>query len=145
MRDRNDNKVVDGSVINMHQTINGQNLFIIKTLNPLDVRYFFDIDYKYEYDKENLVAPCELYGDVTFEVVANLDDELECHMFIGVNKIFNINHFEFNGETEYEFRGVMNDKVVESEHAEVLTFSYPCIEIDHERVVTVGDFLRKIK
>ena len=69
--DINRKKVKTGDVIDIHQTVNGQNKFFIFCAFPLDIRYFNDITRKYEYDKEDLLS----IDDVTeegFEIVDSL-------------------------------------------------------------------------
>ena len=71
--DKNDIEVKDNDVIDLHQTVNGQNLFVVKTVNPLDIRYHNDIDRKYEYDKVSLLNPS--FGETSFEIVDKWKDE----------------------------------------------------------------------
>lgn len=56
-----------GDIIDIHQTVNGQNLFFIDMLIPLSIKYC-KIDRFYEYDKHDLLAP-DLYGNVEWEIV----------------------------------------------------------------------------
>lgn len=66
--DKNDVAIFDGCIIDLHQTVNGCNLFYIKTALPLDIRYEHDHERKYEYDKEDLLKPCRYSGEVDFEI-----------------------------------------------------------------------------
>lgn len=54
------NDIYEGDVFDIGQTVNGQSNFILKSLTPfgIDVRYHFDPDRGYEYDKEELMS-CE--------------------------------------------------------------------------------------
>lgn len=70
--DKNDQEVKNGDIINLHQTVNGQNLFIVLNTDPLDIRYAHDLNYKYQYNQEELFAPCKYSGDVEFEIVSNI-------------------------------------------------------------------------
>lgn len=70
--DKNGNLVKNGDVIDLHQTVNGQNLFIVLNIEPLDVRYAHDLNYKYQYDQEELFKPSEFTGEVDFEIKANI-------------------------------------------------------------------------
>lgn len=67
--DREGIELKDGDVIDLHQTVNGHNLFKIISLNPLDIRYNFDLTYKYQYDKEDLLKPCRYSGETEFEII----------------------------------------------------------------------------
>lgn len=74
--DKNGQLLTKGSVIDIHQTVNGQSRFIVLSLDPLDIRYAFNIDYKYEYDKLELLAPCRFTEESEFEIVGNIFDFL---------------------------------------------------------------------
>ena len=70
MKDRNDKKITDGSVINIHQTVNGRSLFVVLKIEPLDVRYAFDLTYHYEYDQKALL---DIYvPEKEIEIVGNI-------------------------------------------------------------------------
>lgn len=71
--DKNGNEVIEGSVVNIHQTVNGENLFVVVALDPLDIRYGRDLMHKYQYDKKELLEmrePC--CDDPEIEVVGNI-------------------------------------------------------------------------
>lgn len=71
--DINGRELKNGDVINLHQTVNGQNLFVVFFTNDsLDIRYAHDVQRQYEYDKEDLLAPSKLIGEVEWEIVNNL-------------------------------------------------------------------------
>lgn len=72
LRDINDREVKNGDVIDLHQTVNGQNLFIVFKTEPLDIRYANEITREYEYDKEELFKPCKYSGEVKYEIVSNI-------------------------------------------------------------------------
>jgi hypothetical protein len=70
--DKNFNKLSNGDVINLHQTVNGAKHFVVLNTNPLDIRYGQDIQRKYEYDKEELLSSCKIGGLVEWEIYINL-------------------------------------------------------------------------
>ena len=70
--DKNGKKVTNGDIIDLHQTVNGQNFFVVLKTDPLDIRYAHDITRKYEYDKEELFKPCEYSGEVEYEIISNI-------------------------------------------------------------------------
>ncbi len=73
MEDINGKKLIDGSIIDIHQTVNGQNEFIVISVIPLDIRYAYDINRKYEYDKIDLLRPCRYSGEVDWEIIGNIN------------------------------------------------------------------------
>ena len=72
MEDINGQVLETGDIIDMHQTINGENKFVIANLRPLDIRYYCDLERKYEYDKEDLLSPSKLTGEVDFEIIGHI-------------------------------------------------------------------------
>ncbi len=74
MKDKVHSILRRGSIIDLNQTVNGENIFIIKELDPLDIRYRFDFDRKYEYDKEDLLKPDYYTGETEWEIIGNLYD-----------------------------------------------------------------------
>jgi hypothetical protein len=76
IHDMNGKLLQRGDVIDIHQTVNGQNLFAILNLQPLDIRYYPDLKREYEYDKEQLLAPDFLTGETEFEIVDNIISKL---------------------------------------------------------------------
>jgi len=70
--DRAEKEAVKGDIINLHQTVNGQNLFVLLSINPLDIRYAHDLLREYEYDKAEMLAPCRFTGETKYEIVANI-------------------------------------------------------------------------
>ena len=75
--DKNGLELENGSVINIHQTVNGENLFVMLDVKELDLRYGFEISYKYQYDVLSLLEPNKLNGDIEWEIVGSL------HSFLG--------------------------------------------------------------
>lgn len=71
--DKNGIEVKDGDVIDLHQTVNGSGQFVIKTVNPLDIRYSYDTDRFYEYDQEELLKPCKYSGLTEYEIISNIN------------------------------------------------------------------------
>jgi hypothetical protein len=72
-RDLNEKELKPGDIIDIHQTVNGQHLFVVIDPFILDIRYHMDINMKYEYDKEELLKPDKFTGDTTYEIVGNID------------------------------------------------------------------------
>lgn len=71
VKDINGIEVERGSVIDLHQTVNGENIFIV--LNPItDIVYGCDLARQYEYNKEELFAPDKFTGEVSFEIIGNI-------------------------------------------------------------------------
>jgi len=77
--DTNNEELKKGDIINLHQTVNGQNMFVVLNTEPLDVRYAHDLQRVYEYDKEEMLALSRFTGDVDWEIVNNI------YQFIFVN------------------------------------------------------------
>ena len=77
--DKNQEELKKGDIVNLHQTVNGQNMFVVFNTSPLDVRYAHDLQRDYEYDKEEMLAPSKITGEVDWEIVNNL------YQFIFVN------------------------------------------------------------
>ena len=67
----------NGSIININQTVNGENLFVMLDVKEFDLRYGFEISYKYQYDVLSLLEPNKLNGDIEWEIVGSL------HSFLG--------------------------------------------------------------
>lgn len=72
--DKNEVQITNNDIIDLHQTINGQNLFVVLDIDTLDIRYHHDLNRKYEYDREELFRACPFSGEVEFEVVGKLAD-----------------------------------------------------------------------
>jgi len=72
--DKNSKQITNNDIIDLHQTVNGQNLFVVLDVNSLDVRYYHDLSRKYEYDMEELFRACPFSGEVDFEIVGKLAD-----------------------------------------------------------------------
>jgi len=62
----------NGDIVKIESTVNGENKFIILRTNPLDIRYESDIKRLYEYDKDELIAPCKFSGEESVEIVGNI-------------------------------------------------------------------------
>lgn len=67
--DRNGKELFKGATIDLHQTVNGQNLFVVLSVTPLDIRYAHDLTREYEYDKEDMLAPSRFTGETDWEIV----------------------------------------------------------------------------
>ena len=72
MKDRRDRELKNGDVVNINQTVNGYSYFVILKISPLDIRYGYDLLREYEYDKESLLAPCSINGEVDWEIEDNV-------------------------------------------------------------------------
>jgi hypothetical protein len=70
--DRNENEITKGDIINLHQTVNGQNLFVVLNVSPLDIRYAHDLLREYEYDKVEMLAPSRFTGETEWEIINNI-------------------------------------------------------------------------
>lgn len=71
MKDINDIPLKDGSIIDIHQTVNGENLFVIFKLSPLDIRYACNWA-EYEYNENELISPCPTTFETDFEIIGNI-------------------------------------------------------------------------
>lgn len=76
MEDRSGIKVKKGSVININQTVNGFNIFVVLELTPIDIRYGNNLARKYEYDQQDLLAKDKYTGETDFDVIGNIYDFL---------------------------------------------------------------------
>lgn len=70
MTDLNNKELSKGDIIDIHQTVNGNNLFVLMELNPLMVVYNNDLKRTYEYDVEELLELNQY--EKTIEVVGNI-------------------------------------------------------------------------
>ena len=69
--DQDGKQLTNGDIIDIDQSVNGQSEFIVLNTNPLDIRYRFDINYKYEYDEsELLIGMC---GEPGFTIIGNVN------------------------------------------------------------------------
>jgi uncharacterized phage protein (TIGR01671 family) len=76
LKDTNEKELYEGDIIDVHQTVNGQSKFLIKSILPkLDIRYCFDTDRKYEYDPYELLD----FGkwETEIEIIGNLHENPE--------------------------------------------------------------------
>jgi len=70
-------KDVNDTVLRLHQTVNGQNIFVVLKTSPLDVRYGYDLNRKYEYYPLDLFTYSFL--NMTEIEIGNIyDDLLNC-------------------------------------------------------------------
>jgi len=75
MEDKNGVKIRKGSVVDIHQTVNGQNMFVVLDDDPmnLDIRYAGDLLREYEYDKRDLMEITNFsHHKKEIEVVGNV-------------------------------------------------------------------------
>ena len=72
--DKDEKVVRNGDIIDIHQTVNGQNLFVVLSTNPLNVRCGYNLLIKYEYDQDQLLSPDPFSGQTCFEIIGNVYD-----------------------------------------------------------------------
>ena len=70
--DKNGQPITPGSIIDIHQTVNGQSRFVVLEVDSLDVRYAHDLLRKYEYDVGELLDLDVLLSDKEIEIVGNI-------------------------------------------------------------------------
>ena len=81
-RDVSDVQLSDGDIIDIHQTVNGVNLFFVyynKDVGDWEVKYYtphcaYLHGNKYQYDVGSLLSPCKFSGEVEFEIIGKLKD-----------------------------------------------------------------------
>jgi len=71
-KDMNGKSLLKGDIINLHQTVNGQNIFVVLNTSPLDIRYGDDLLREYEYDKIEMLSPSRFAGGVEWEIINNI-------------------------------------------------------------------------
>lgn len=74
--DCNGNTITSGDVIDIHQTVNGCNIFIVEFKDDeVVVTYGCNmvVARVYEYDIKELFEPCKYTGEVDFEIVGNVN------------------------------------------------------------------------
>jgi len=71
-KDMNGKSLFKGDIINLHQTVNGQNIFVVLNTSPLDIRYGDDLLREYEYDKIEMLTPSRFIGGVEWEIINNI-------------------------------------------------------------------------
>lgn len=80
-KDKNGVELWPGQIIDIHQTVNGQNLFVL-WWDPIDGMFYLKYLHggrRYEYSVKSLFEPCEFSGEVDYEVVGTMP---ECHYCI---------------------------------------------------------------
>jgi hypothetical protein len=75
--DKNGKELQNGDVINIHQTVNGENIFVMLDVKDLDLRYGFEISYKYQYSETDLLAPNHFNGNIEWEIIGSLASYIE--------------------------------------------------------------------
>lgn len=69
VKDRTDRPLKNGDTIDLHQTVNGQHLFVVIDAEAGDVRYFNDKTRKYEYSVVDMLAPDQITGETEWEII----------------------------------------------------------------------------
>ena len=59
-------------IIDLHQTVNGQNKFMVRSLIPLVLVYWEDRKRVYEYNAFELLLPDKYDSISSFEIVGNI-------------------------------------------------------------------------
>jgi hypothetical protein len=74
--DKNGKKFYPGCVIDIHQTVNGQNKFIIMALEPLDIRLHYSPITSYWYDAFELMHYQDFlyFGESEIEIVGTYEN-----------------------------------------------------------------------
>jgi hypothetical protein len=81
--DKNDDAIQNGDIVDIGQTLNGENLFIILNMddrNDIDVRYARCPWLRYEYDVRNLLegfTGSEFPITTELEIVGNIKDVID--------------------------------------------------------------------
>lgn len=70
--DKNGLSLQNGDMIDIYQTVNGQSQFVVKNAEKLDIRYLYDMRRKYEYNKEDLLSPSKITGEIEFEIIGTI-------------------------------------------------------------------------
>lgn len=94
--DINDKVLENFDLINIHDSVNGENIFIVLDCLDLDIRYAYDPNRKYEYDSDQLLdgtthkslnSPGHFHVEQEWEIVGSLltdsvDDIKEKHPYV---------------------------------------------------------------
>lgn len=70
--DKNGKELKEGDIINLHQTVNGQHIFVVLEISPLDIRYGHNLTYLYQYDKDELLKVDPVTCEVEWEIIDNI-------------------------------------------------------------------------
>lgn len=75
--DKHNKEIQNGDIIEIPQTVNGENQFIIADVKAGDVRYFRNPDIRYEYDVHELLSYQSPFSDETdIEIIGTYNKEL---------------------------------------------------------------------
>jgi hypothetical protein len=77
LKDTNDIELNTGDVFDIGQTVNGQSEFYVMSIDPMDIRYNYDRERRYEYSLTDLLAPCRFTGESQFTIIDGIDDYIE--------------------------------------------------------------------
>lgn len=77
IKDKNGKEIYEGDIVNIHQTVNGENVFVIEITNTGLVipSYRFDRNYKYQYNIRELLEVDEYEKEI--EVIGNIYENPE--------------------------------------------------------------------
>lgn len=80
LKDKNGKMIFEGDIIDIHQTVNGCNLFIIEWNNfGFTIRYAMKMTTPrlYEYNVNEIFEPCKYCGEIYCEVIGNIYENPE--------------------------------------------------------------------
>lgn len=101
MKDRNGKSFENGSVFDIHQTVNGRNEFVVIDIDTLDVRYFYDglPQERYQYDIKELMGNNRPFTlDKEVEIIGYFPEHTK---FINVVKYDEPLHLETSAPDRY--------------------------------------------
>lgn len=77
MIDKNGKELKNGDIIDIHQTVNGENIFVMLDIKKLDLRYAWDLSWVFNYSVNDLLLPNHFNGDIEWEIVGNLHSMID--------------------------------------------------------------------
>lgn len=108
------NKVIkNGDILTLHQTINGEEFFIMVDVDSFDMRYGRDISIRYQYDVGEFLRS-NTNGELDVMIVGNIHDHIIHTHRSG--EPFPVKHMEEHKVTHYRgyfFTGKNNEEIEE--------------------------------